>query len=294
MAYGSKLPKDSALYVNGVGISGIQSMTVSQQTPTRQVSTSLGLGWAFASAPINRSVSINRIMITSPESGSRILSMDTDVVGVPFSGAIDDPVPDQSISFRSGYVNSFSLSCGIGEIPTTSSSISVYGLYARSGEHLGNTGALIESIAAPTTETISVYGEEWLNDRITNFSVEKNIKVEPVYGFSNNELDQVIDIKILNPIEVEVSFEYEVDEGSMESSGQFVDFKADAGDNSFTTPYKPVITILDSEGGLLYSISGGSIDSGNGAILVSEQFNYNTDEVLKANRTYRWYERVIL
>jgi hypothetical protein len=294
MAYGSKTQKDSTLYVNGVGISGIQSVSVSQQTPTDQINTSLGLGWGFVSAPVNRSFSINRVMIVVPDSGSNVLNMSSDTVGSPFSGAIDGPNDDQSISFSSGYVNSFSLSCGIGEMPTASSSVSVYGLYTRSGEDLGNTGNILEDIGFPTTETILVSGEEWLTDRIVNFSIQKSIKIEPIYGFSNNELDQVIEVKALNPVEVEASFEYEIDEGSMEESGQFVDFRSNVDDVTFSTPYKPSISIRDTNQRLIYEISGGSVDDGNGAVLVSEQFNYNVDEVLKATRTYKWHEWSVL
>jgi len=128
---------------------------------------------------------------------------------IPFSGIID--YGTEKIYFSQGYMETYSVSCGIGEIPQTSTTSAIYGDFGTGvlfSEYAQDPG-LIPSLNIPSYSSMEVNLDEFTTNRMTSFSVDIATPRVPIYTLNADKPDKVI---AGTPIEVNVNFSLDIDD----------------------------------------------------------------------------------
>jgi|GEM_PF-2171076 len=206
------------LTLNGSGIQGIQSLSASYNSVARPT-TALGIGGAIDYYPQGAqqaTLEVNTILtqLLPPNAGySRDLMQN--FTGVfPFSGVVD--YGSKQFYFTEGYLETYSVSCSIGQIPETSTSSVIYGNFG--------TGAKFDSweqtSATSTSLNITSYGSMEINldafntNRVSSFNVNIATPRVPIYAIGT---DQPTGVIAGTPIEVNVNFELDIDDYEIKS-----------------------------------------------------------------------------
>tara|TARA_R110000824_G_scaffold119506_1_gene273600 strand:- start:1 stop:606 length:606 start_codon:yes stop_codon:yes gene_type:complete len=128
---------------------------------------------------------------------------------IPFSGIID--YGTEKIYFSQGYLETYSVSCGIGEIPQTSTTSIIYGDFGTGvlfSEYAQGV-PLIPSLNIPSYSSMEVNLDEFSSNRMTSFSVDIATPRVPIYTLNADKPAKVI---AGTPIEVNVNFSLDVDD----------------------------------------------------------------------------------
>ena len=211
------------LTINGSGIQGIQSLSASYNS-VAQPTTALGIGGLvdyYPQGPQQATLDVNTILtqlLPAPEDGfsdwtSRDI-MQNFTGAFPFSGVVD--YGEKQFYFTEGYLETYSVNCGIGEIPETSTSSVIYGNFG--------TGAKFDSWAQTSATSpslnITSYGAMEINldtfstNRVNSFNVNIATPRVPLYAIGQ---DQPTGVIAGTPIEVNVNFELDVDDYEIKS-----------------------------------------------------------------------------
>ena len=206
------------LTLNGSGIQGIQSLSATYNSVARPT-TALGIGGAIDYYPQGAqqaTLEVNTILtqLLPPNAGySRDLMQN--FTGVfPFSGVVD--YGSKQFYFTEGYLETYSVSCSIGQIPETSTSSVIYGNFG--------TGAKFDSweqtSATSASLNITSYGSMEINldtfntNRVSSFNVNIATPRVPIYAIGT---DQPTGVIAGTPIEVNVNFELDIDDYEIKS-----------------------------------------------------------------------------
>ena len=163
--------------INGSGIQGVQSINAQYESVARPLDN-LGVT-EIQYAPQGgqtASLQLNTLLINPLEaaySGSFSLDVMQNFTGdIPFSGIID--YGTEKIYFSQGYLETYSVSCGIGEIPQTSTTSIIYGDFGTGvlfSEYAQGV-PLIPSLNIPSYSSMEVNLDEFSSNRMTSFSVD--------------------------------------------------------------------------------------------------------------------------
>jgi len=288
---------ENIFYLNGRAISGVTSVDGSYSINYAPINT-IGVGYnkqVIADVPTAEFNVSKYLLYNEPflyYTGEKY-----NQTALSFAGSIN--YNNRTFGFQSGYLNSFGLSCSVGEIPNTEMNIQVFGDIGAGYSALGNIGTPYISVPQVKDITITCSGSS--SNRVTSFDYNITCPKKPIYilGSSNN----YIPYEVLSdfPIEITASFNLEIDDYS--SRKLYEQLNNDI-DNSFSINIKGVIfqdQVL-SVGGQDLSVNGQSLlimqkamgltlfsESFNNFKLVSQQFSSNADDVLSVKLNYRGY-----
>ena len=285
-------PYNQTVYVNGTGISGIYSIDGSYGVQEQDVNF-IGFGYVtgLCAAPMEGTFNIKRKLISEDP----FLSLTGDGPGHAFSGTIFYEMPNLggtlenqksgSFGFHSGYLNSYSISCSVGDIPNVSASVSVFGdlgtgIDARTHAPVNNP-----QIKIPNQGSISLSCNRSSTNNIVSFDHEISIPRHSIYtlataatsaGAEPNEWPQRVpsQVDIVYPMETTTNFTILVD-----------DYETKNLYDSLTGVHTDdvSITINDENSNNILSF-----DLSN-ARLISENVISSVDQPLQVNLTYKKY-----
>ena len=203
-----------SITINRTGILGVQSISTQYESVARPLD-SLGIteiqyapqGAQTASLQLNTLLTNT---LGAGYGGSYSLDVMQNFTGdIPFSGIID--YGTEKIYFSQGYMETYSVSCGIGEIPQTSTTSAIYGDFGTGvlfSEYAQDPG-LIPSLNIPSYSSMEVNLDEFTTNRMTSFSVDIATPRVPIYTLNADKPDKVI---AGTPIEVNVNFSLDIDD----------------------------------------------------------------------------------
>ena len=199
--------------INGSGIQGVQSVSAQYESVGRPLS-SLGVT-EIQYAPQGgqtASLQLNTLLTnTLPEGGVDYTSvelMQNFTGDLPFSGVID--YGSKKIYFTDTYLETYSVSCGIGEIPQISTSSLVYGDFGTgSFSSWAQTSETPGSLNVASYNSMEVNLDEFISNRMLSFSVDIATPRIPIYTLNADKPSKVI---AGTPVEVNVNFSLDVDD----------------------------------------------------------------------------------
>lgn len=193
MKYLAATKSDQSIIINGFGLSGVTdiSATYSIRKDPKNI---LGAGYVTQSlsGPPEASLSISRNMVSTDP----LLNLTGDI---GFSGTID--YLGKKLGFSSGYLNSYSISCQVGAVPSVEVDIGVFSDFG-TGLVEAETGTH-PSIQIPNQGSIFIECKGSGTNRITNFDYNVSINREPVYAVNSF---YPADIVTQKPIEMSANF----------------------------------------------------------------------------------------
>lgn len=133
-----------------------------------------------------------------------------------FSGAFN--YGDKSYFFESGYLGSYSLSCGVGTIPDVSTRIVVF-CELKTGESQNEGSSLGEYLFVPSSKSISVSGMNFSESRVKQFSYSLEINRQPIYTIEGGRSAQ--SVELILPINVSASVDVDASNSFSRSSYSF-------------------------------------------------------------------------
>ena len=288
---------ENIFYLDGQAISGVISVDGSYSINYAPINT-IGLGYnkqVIADVP-TAEFNINKYLLYN-EPLLNYTGQRTDLKAQSFPGSIN--YNNKSIGFESGYLNSFGLSCSVGEIPQTSANIQVFGDIGSGYSAYGARQTKYMTVPQVKDITISCSGSS--SNRITSFDYSINCPKKPIYILQNS--NNYIPYEVLSefPIEIGVSFNLEVDDYAARKVYEQLNNDTDS---SFSLLIKGVVFVdaplsvegqnlnVDSTNLLVARKSVGVTlfsQSFNNFKLISQEFNSNADDVLSVKLNYKGY-----
>lgn len=309
---GATLNYENYFFLNNSTISGIISVDGGYSINYAPIKT-IGVGYnkqVIAEVPV-ANFSINKYLLYN-EPFLAFTGENNNKTAIGFKGSLN--YNNKKFGFLSGYLNSFGLSCSVGEIPTTKSDIVVYGDVGPNYDASGNLKA--PYISVPQVKDIILTCSGSSTNRITDFDYNINCTKRPIYilnqsGYSYSGPtgptapgpNYVPYEVLLNlPIEIDASFTLEVDDYTSKLLYSQLDNDTDA---SFSiiingTVFEDEVLQMSNQnltvnGGtdlLMYRKAVGINmfnQSFNNVKLVSQQFNSNADDILSVKLNYKGY-----
>ena len=186
----------------------------------------------------------------------------------PVSGSIN--FQDKQFGFEDGYLTEYSINAGIGQIPTSSASIVVYGDMGSGIDASGNSSH--PGIQIPNQGSISVNCNGYETNRVTDFSYNLRINRSPIYKIGSPFPVQV-DRQF--PIQQEASFSIDVSDYEVRKLKEYL-----------ISPKEHDLTIS-----LNNPISSTEIQSFtiHKARLLSHSIQSSSDDLMTVNLTYNGY-----
>jgi hypothetical protein len=303
---------ENYFFLNNSTISGILSVDGGYSINYAPIKT-IGVGYSkqvIAEVPV-ANFSINKYLLYN-EPFLDFTGENQNRNAKAFKGSLN--YNNKKFGFLSGYLNSFGLSCSVGQIPTTTSDIIVYGDVGSSYNASGDLKA--PYISVPQVKDIILTCSGSSTNRIIDFNYNINCAKKPVYilnqsGYSYSGPtgptepgpNYVPYEVLLNlPIEIDASFTLEVDDYT--SKSLYSQLNNDT-DTSFSISINGTVfadEVLTVNGQNL-TVNGGSDlilyqklvginmfnQSFNNVKLVSQEFNSNADDILSVKLNYKGY-----
>jgi hypothetical protein len=309
---GATLNYENYFFLNNSTISGIISVDGSYNINYAPIKT-IGVGYnkqVIAEVPV-ANFSINKYLLYN-EPFLRFTGENSDRTAKSFRGSLN--YSNKKFGFLSGYLNSFNLSCSVGEIPTTTSDIVVYGDVGPNYNASGNLKAPYISVPQVKDIILSCSGSS--TNRITNFDYSINCQKQPIYtlyqsGYSysgptgptapvENYIPKEVLLKL--PIEIDASFTLEVDDYSSKSLYDILNNDIDTNFSisingtvfeDATLPVNGVDLVINTNVPLFTYRKAVGINMFNQSFsnvkLMSQEFNSSADDVLSVKLNYKGY-----
>lgn len=309
---GATLNYENYFFLNNSTISGITSVDGSYNINYAPIKT-IGVGYnkqVMAEVPV-ANFSINKYLLYN-EPFLNFTGENQDKTAKSFRGSLN--YSNKKFGFLSGYLNSFNLSCSVGEIPTTTSDIVVYGDVGPNYDASGNLKA--PYISVPQVKDIILNCSGSSTNRITNFDYTINCQKKPIYtlyqsGYSYSAptgptapVANYIPAEVLLnlPIEIDASFTLEVDDYTSKSLYTILNNDVDANFSisingtvfeDATLPVNGSDLVVNGNVSLFTYRKAIGINMFNQSFtnvkLISQQFNSSADEVLSVKLNYKGY-----
>jgi hypothetical protein len=306
---GATLNYENYFFLNDSTISGITSVNGNYNINYAPIKT-IGVGYnkqVIAEVPV-ASFSISKYLLYN-DPFLKFTGENPDRTAKSFRGSLN--YSNKKFGFLSGYLNSFNLSCSVGEVPTTTSDIVVYGDVGPNYNASGNYKA--PYISVPQVKDIILNCSGSSTNRITNFNYTINCPKEPIYTlYQSGYAPSVLLPPILNyipsevllklPIEIEASFTLEVDDYSSKS---LYDILNNDTDTNFsisingtifkdeTLPVNGLDLVVNGNVPLFTYKKAIGINMFNQSFtnvkLLSQEFNSSADDILSVKLNYKGY-----
>ena len=289
---------ENSFYFNEQALSGVISVDGSYNLNYEPINV-IGKGFVkhlMSSVP-SASMSISRYLTYSDP----ILDATGEVSNLAKSFDAGLYYENKYFAFEKGYLNSYSLACSVGEIPTIESQFEIYGdigpNFNPSGEKYGG------SVFVPQVKNIILTTKGSTTNRITQFNISYSIPKAPIYSVLESNSETPIEVHNIYPIEVVSSFVIEIDDYQTKSifddltsnsASEFsIDIKASIlNDIGLETAEGVQVETSDNEG--INSQNKGDDPSifsfsASDAVIVSEQVSSTSDDVMSVNLSYKTY-----
>ena len=200
-----------SITINGSGIQGVQSVSANYASVAQPLKN-LGINSiGFApEGPQTATLDVDTLLINtlSPSAPADSADIMQNFTGdLAFSGVVNHGT--KNFIFTEGYLETYSVSCSIGEIPQVSTSSVIYGEFG--------TGTLVDvpADAYPSTVNIPSYSSMEINldtfntNRVSSFNVAIATPRLPLYAVGS---DVPTGVMAGTPVEVNVNFTIEPDD----------------------------------------------------------------------------------
>ncbi len=293
---------ENYFFLNNSTISGILSVNGNYSINYIPIKT-IGVGYnkqVIAEVPI-ANFSINKYLLYNdpflPFTGEN-----ANKTAKSFKGSIN--YNGKKLGFLSGYLNSFSLSCSVGEVPSTTADIIVYGDLGPSYDASGNFKP--PELFVPQVKDIILTCSGSSSNRINSFDYSVNCPKQPIYTLNQSGISfsgptgPVAPVSnfipsevLLNlPIEINASFALEVDDYQSKS---LYNILTNDIDTNFSIAIKG--RVFEDTSLVTSDIEGFNTNNGvtifsesfSNVKLISQEFNSSADDVLSVKLNYKGY-----
>lgn len=258
------LPHEQKFFINGTPVSGVQSLVGSYTIQEKPINV---LGWGLIGEDYYRETGCENEEIPEPKDTPQSLALlnsplegDFSINSIlssedfflqfigekPFTGSLHYGA--NYFGFHSGYISNHSVSCSVGELPSTNTQIRVFGNIGGAPDFLHlepNPFAVLDEhgyaciledsynesiynasgqdefpdvkIADQGSITVKCHGSE--TDRVVGFNHSINVDIQPVYVVGDAYPAQV---DVIWPITTETSIELEIDEYKYQSLRKYM------------------------------------------------------------------------
>jgi hypothetical protein len=287
--------------MDSVALSGVISFDGSYNIETKPINV-IGKGFCkqvVAQVP-SASVSITRYLVNNDPVFSLTGDRENYTASFTNGGLVYE---GKNFGFTNGYLSSFGISCGVGDIPQIQSSFQIFGDVGPSINPSGN--GVSSAVFVPQVKNISVTCNNSSTNRVKDFNIDFACKKEAIYGLSASNAQYPIEVQNIFPIEVGGSFTLEVDDYQTKN---IFDILSSESLNSFSIDVRGTVLIdqfLVTADGLelvtsdtnepfdVYRKLEDSVPifnfSTNDAIIISEQINSTSDDLLSVKLSYKAY-----
>ena len=292
---------ENTLFMDSVALSGVISFDGSYNIETKPINV-IGKGFCkqiVAQVP-SASVSITRYLVNNDPVFSLTGDRENYTASFTNGGLVYE---GKNFGFTNGYLSSFGISCGVGDIPQIQSSFQIFGDVGPSINPSGN--GVSSAVFVPQVKNISVTCNNSSTNRVKDFNIDFACKKEAIYGLSASNAQYPIEVQNIFPIEVGGSFTLEVDDYQTKN---IFDILSSESLNSFIIDVRGTVLIdqfLVTADGLelvtsdtnepfdVYRKLEDSVPifnfSTNDAIIISEQINSTSDDLLSVKLSYKAY-----
>lgn len=310
---GATLNYENYFFLNNSTISGIISVDGGYSINYAPIKT-VGVGYnkqVIAEVPV-ANFSINKYLLYN-EPFLAFTGENKDKNAIGFKGSLN--YNNKKFGFSSGYLNGFSLSCSVGQIPTTKSDIVVYGDVGPNYNASGDLKA--PYISTPQVKDIVLTCSGSSTNRITDFNYNISCPKKPIYVLNQSGYNysssptgptepgpNYIPYEVLLnlPIEIDASFTLEVDDYTSKLLYSQLDNDTDA---SFSivingTVFEDQVLQVSNQN---LTVNGGTDlfmyrkavginmfnQSFNNVKLISQEFNSSAEDILSVKLNYKGY-----
>jgi hypothetical protein len=292
---------ENTLFMDSVALSGVISFDGSYNIETKPINV-IGKGFCkqvVAQVP-SASVSITRYLVNNDPVFSLTGDRENYTASFTNGGLVYE---GKNFGFTNGYLSSFGISCGVGDIPQIQSSFQIFGDVGPSINPSGNS--ISSAVFVSQVKNISVTCNNSSTNRVKDFNIDFACKKEAIYGLSASNAQYPIEVQNIFPIEVGGSFTLEVDDYQTKN---IFDILSSESLNSFSIDVRGTVLIdqfLVTADGLelvtsdtnepfdVYRKLEDSVPifnfSTNDAIIISEQINSTSDDLLSVKLSYKAY-----
>jgi hypothetical protein len=264
MAIGSDEEK---IVFNGTLLTGIQNISFSQNVSEEPVEM---LGNDFVtteiSGPTTFSASVSKLLLNTDF--LRTLTGSTTINGQFEYG-------ENYLDFNSGVLGGYTLNASIGEIPSIEFSFEIFGDVSGANSATSST-AETSAIQEVSQTGIQVTFDKQSTNAVQSFSFTENYTYETIYGL--NITGRPSEIKLIGPVEQEVSIAMEVDDNEIEDGFSFL--------NDTKNRNRTIKLDLYLDDGTLQTFS---LESGH---FVNQSYSAGAGDTVISNLTYRGYKKV--
>lgn len=289
---------ENIFYLDGQAISGVISVDGGYSINYTPINT-IGIGYnkqVIAEVP-NAEFNISKYLLYN-EPFLNYTGQKNDLKAIPLAASIN--YNSKSIGFQSGYLNSFGLSCSVGEIPKTSANIQVFGDIGSGFSAFGNQQT--KYMTVPQVKDIILTCSGSASNRITSFDYSINCPKKPIYILQ--AANNYVPYEVLSdfPIEINASFTLEIDDYSARKVYEqlnsdtnasfsilikgvvFEDEKLSVGPSQFLNiGLGDLVVAQKALGVVLFTQSYNSLK------LTNQEFSSNADDVLSVKLNYKGY-----
>ena len=224
---------EQCFFLNGEKLSGLSNVSIGYSNPLELSPTLGNAGFGFMlNGPTEATIEFNRFLIAADP----VLNFTGDS---SFSGAFN--YGGRSYYFETGYLSSYSVSCGVGQTPEASSRISVFcGLKTGAAIQTEQVG---EGVFIPSQRSISVSGMDFATNRVKQFNYSLEISRQPIYSIEGGRAAQ--SVNFILPVNVSATVEIDASNSNMRESYSFTEQSFDNGVNINIQDRTLTTTILD-------------------------------------------------
>jgi len=211
------LNADQLFFINGQKLSGVSSLSLGYTNPLENSPVLGNAGFGFAmNGPVEGVVEFSRSLVYQDP----LLNFTGDS---SFSGNFS--YGNRAYSFESGYLTSYSVSCGVGDVPQVNARVSVWcGL--TSGQSVASA-QVDDGLFIPSPKSISITGMDFASNRVRSFNYSLDISRQPIYSLEGGRKAEIVNF--ISPINVSASVEMEIGASDMRNSYAYAEsFAVDA------------------------------------------------------------------
>ena len=211
MGYFRNIYGDQNVYISGEKLRGVQSVNASFEIPYDPIKAA-GIGYLnyTINSNLEGSFNVNRYVVSNEDPLSGLLG--SEISGHIHYGTGAKPL---LLSFNKGYVNSYSSSCAVGNVPNLDFGVVAYGDMG-SGVSTGIEKPNSETIAIARPGDITLSGVSGhTTNRVQSYSYNISIPRKPIYTLGSGLEPDLFNIDY--PIEIDLSFDMHVDDFEVEN-----------------------------------------------------------------------------
>lgn len=253
---------EQKLYIDGIEALGVTSIDGGYEISEDPIYI-LGKGFTYG---VKQGAIVGSFQVSKYYIGDEILLSYTGDKAM--NGSIN--YEGKTFGFEDAYLSEYSLSCGIGQIPTASAQLQVYGDIGSGIDHFGNEP--VPEIQIPNQGSIQINVDGFESNRVSDFSYTMRMNRTPVYAIGS---PFPITVHQQFPVIQECSFTLEI-----------FDYEINQLKSSLIKPISQDLSIS-----LNNPISDLNINTFTlkDAKLTNQSLNSTSDTVMIANLTYSAY-----